>query len=299
MSELVGAVVAYNGGELLAQAVGDLVALCGADNVLVVDNGSTDDSTAKLPAKILRQADNIGYAGGTNLALNWAAEKNAVGLFLLNQDARIDKDGGRLMWSLLAGDANLGAVFAKVVQHDRAYLLDGLAGRRNFRHFLTTDLGAGNIDPKNQRAPLPVQHGHGAALMLRVNAARQVGSFDESLFAYHDEVDLCWRLAKAHWGVVLEPRAVVSHLGPQSQPRRRLKTYLLARNSLLVARKNAGWLGWLRVVLWVVAAGLLYYGPTALAGDQNSRAAIKGWLDGIVGRKINPAFLSVLKKESN
>jgi len=295
MAECVGAIVARNGGALLRAAVGDLVAALGAENVVVIDNASGDGATENLACKARRQAANLGYAAGANLALVWAAERGAEALLLLNQDARLDAAGAQKMLELLRADPNLGAVFAKVVRLDRPYLLDGLHGRRNLRHKLTTGLGAGRIDNGEPSRPLAVQHGHGAALLLRVRAAREVGGFDERLFAYHDEVDLCWRLAHAHWGVALEPRATARHAGPDSDAtRRRAKNYLLARNSLLVARKNAGLVGTLRVAVWALGATLLYYGPTALAGNVDSRALLQGWVDGLLGREARRSIVSTL-----
>ncbi len=295
MTDCLGAIVARNGGEQLRAAVGDLVAALGAANVLVIDNDSRDGAAEGLPIEVRRQSANLGYAAGANLALAWANERGANALLLLNQDARLGADDVRRLRELLAADGNLAAVFAKVVQLERPYLLDGLAGRRNLRHKLTTGLGAGRPDRGGPALPYAVHHGHGAALLLRVAAARAVGGFDESLFAYHDEVDLCWRLARAHFGVVLEPRAVVRHAGPDADPvRRRAKAYLLARNSLLVARRNAGLAGCLRVAVWALGATLLYYGPTALAGNDESRALLQGWADGLRGRRVRHAILSAL-----
>ncbi len=295
MAELVGAIVARNGGALLREALADLLAACGADNVLVVDNASTDGATVDLPVAVLRQPRNRGYAGGANVALEWAGRRGATGLLLLNQDARLTASAAPLLLAHLRGDANVGAVFAKVVRRDRPYLLDGLAGRRNLRHKLTTALGSGALARPVSPWPRAVHHGHGAALLLRVDAARAVGGFDPALVAYHDEVDLCWRLARAHWTVMLEPRATVRHVGKEDDPaRQRAKAYLLARNSLVVAAKNAGRFGLARVAVWAAAATLLYYGPTALTGDKLARAFVRGWLDGLRGRPVAQAVWDAL-----
>lgn len=285
MAEPAAAIVARNGGAELAEAVLDLVRIVGEKNVLVVDNASTDGSTDGLAVEVQKQPANLGYAAGANVALAWAAARGAAELLLLNQDARIEPTDAGRMFDLIKSDANAGAVFALVVQRGRPYLLDGAFGRRNLRHKLTTGLGAGAVRRDVWSKPLAVHHGHGAALLLRVRAAQQVGGFDESLFAYHDEVDLCWRLNRAHWAVLFEPRAVVRHDGPDADPaRRRMKAYLIARNSLRVARKNAGAWGWLRVAAWALAATLVYYGPLAIGGDAEARAYLAGWRDGALGR---------------
>ncbi len=291
---IVSAIVARNGGADLAPALADLVAVFGEPNVLVVDNASSDGSTAALASAVRRLPENRGFAGGANVALAWAKERGADGLFLLNQDARIDAASLRRTIDASASDPTLGAVFAKVVRLDQPYVLDGLHGRRNFRHKLTGGLGAGLVDRGEPAFPIAVQHGHGAAMLLRVDAALAVGGFDEFLFAYHEEVDLCWRLARAHYGVLLEPRAVVRHRGPHDASRRAAKAYFLGRNSLLVARKNGGAGAWLRVAAWAAAAALLYYGPRALAGDAEAKALLAGWRDGLLHRGVRAAVRAAL-----
>lgn len=290
-----GAVLARNGGPLLAEAVGDLLAALGAERVVVIDNASTDGAADDLPVETIRLPENMGFTGGANRALQWARSRGASALLLLNQDARLDTASIRRMIDLLATESRAGAVFAKIVQARRPYLLDGLSGRRNLRHKLTTGLGAGRIDRGRPRLPCVVQHGHGAALLLATAAAAAVGDFDERLFAYHEEVDLCWRLSRAGYRVLLEPRAVARHRGPDDDPRRRrAKAYLLGRNSLLVAAGNGGRLARWRVAGWVLAATLLYYGPLALAGDVEARALLTGWRDGWRNADVRPAIRHLL-----
>lgn len=295
MNRLCGAIVARNGGAWLGEALGDLTAVLGIENVVVIDNDSRDGSTRALPVTVRHEPINLGYAAGANRALAWARERGAAGLLLLNQDARLDAASIGRMAAVFASDANIAAVFAKVVDHDRPFLLQGLAGRLNWRHKLTTALGEGRIDTATPAWPLVVQHGYGAALLVRVDAALAAGGFDERLFAYHEEIELCWRLRRRHYHAVLEPRAVARHRGPAGDPRReRAKAYLVARNSVLAARRNGGRLAAARVLSWALAAGILYYGPIALTGDERARAALAGWWDGLRGHEIRPAIRNLL-----
>lgn len=295
MIRLCGAIVARDGGALLAEAVGDLVTALGAENVVVIDNASRDDGARSLPVTVLREPINGGYAAGANRALAWARERNATGLLLLNQDARIDQESIGRLAAILAGDPNVAAVFAKVVERDRPFVVQGFAGRRNLRHKLTTALGEGRIDSGQTQFPRVVQHGYGAALLLRVDAVVAAGGFDTRLFAYHEEIELCWRLQRRHWVCLLEPRAVARHLGPRGDARReRAKAYLVARNSILAARRNGGRWAVGHVLFWALAAGLLYYGPVALTGDPAARATLAGWWDGLFGGEVRPAIRDLL-----
>jgi GT2 family glycosyltransferase len=283
---VLGAIIARNGGPLLAEALADLTTALGAANILVVDNASTDGSTESLSVAVDRVPVNLGYAGGAARALAWAERTGGKALLLLNQDARLPAGTARRLIDLLHAGPDCGAAFAKIVRADRPFILDGGHGRVNLRHKLTTDLGDGSVDP-GDGPPERIEHGHGAVLLLDVRAAAAVGGFDSDLFAYHEEVDLCWRLRRAGYLVAYDPAARAPHHGPHADPARtRAKNYLLARNSLRVARKNGGRLAALRVAAWAALASLVYYGPLALAGDLSARALLAGWRDGLRGGPV-------------
>ena len=103
----------------------------------------------------------------------------------------------------------------------------------------------------------------GAALFLRVAAARQVGFFDPEYFMHFEEIDLCWRLQLAGYQIRAVPQSVVFHHSGFSQPPATFrKTYFNHRNSLITLCKNAGlrrllWL--LPVRLWLEVLAVLYY----------------------------------------
>jgi GT2 family glycosyltransferase len=59
----------------------------------------------------------------------------------------------------------------------------------------------------------------GAALLVRREAVEQIGGFDESFFMFYEEVDLCWRLLEAGWGVALCEESKFIHIGGTSTRR--------------------------------------------------------------------------------
>jgi len=103
----------------------------------------------------------------------------------------------------------------------------------------------------------------GAAMIVRSELYHAVGGLDADYFAHMEEIDLCWRLKKAGYKIMVHPEAVVYHVGggtlSYQSPR---KTYLNFRNSLSTIFKNEsiGKLCWLiptRLVLDGVA-GVLF-----------------------------------------
>ena len=59
----------------------------------------------------------------------------------------------------------------------------------------------------------PVDWVAGASVLLRTEALRQVGLFDDGFFLYHEEVELMWRMRRAGWTILHEPRSRVAHVG--------------------------------------------------------------------------------------
>jgi riboflavin kinase/FMN adenylyltransferase len=103
----------------------------------------------------------------------------------------------------------------------------------------------------------------GAAMFIRSDLFHKIGGFDEDYYAHQEEIDLCWRIKRAGYKVMVQPKSVVFHLGGGTlgyqSPR---KTYLNFRNSLFNLVKNEKpsklkWLIPLRLILDGLA-GLMF-----------------------------------------
>jgi N-acetylglucosaminyl-diphospho-decaprenol L-rhamnosyltransferase len=91
--------------------------------------------------------------------------------------------------------------------------------------------------------------------LLRRGAFDEVGGFDESYFMYAEDVDLCWRLARAGWKAAYVPSAEVTHLQGVSTEAHPYRMILEHHRSLLrfAGRSSAGWR---KALLPLVAVGL-------------------------------------------
>lgn len=198
-------VVAYNSGHAIG---GCLQALGAAAKVVVVDNASSDDSVAAvraaLPgADILRNAENVGFGTAVNQGFARAATKYAL---LLSPDTTID--GAALAKLIGAAEANPEAAIA-------APLLKDSAGR--------TELSVMGPGEHNHRPADFVPDGDfctwfamAAVWLCPLDRWRAVGGFDEKIFLYGEDADLCLRTTKAGFSIVVVPDAVALHLGGQS-----------------------------------------------------------------------------------
>jgi N-acetylglucosaminyl-diphospho-decaprenol L-rhamnosyltransferase len=95
----------------------------------------------------------------------------------------------------------------------------------------------------------------GACFLVRRVAFDSVGGFDERYFMYVEEVDLCWRLARAGWRTGYESSARVLHLAGVSTAT--VPYQMIAAHHLSLwrfARETA--CGWERLLLPFVAVGI-------------------------------------------
>ena len=93
----------------------------------------------------------------------------------------------------------------------------------------------------NGAIPRQVEVIKGACLLLRQASLAQVGLLDDRYFMYTEEVDLCYRLAQAGWGLWYVPAAVVTHFGEASSRQMAERMYVqLHRSKVQFYRKFGG-----------------------------------------------------------
>lgn len=236
--------------------------------VLAVDNGSKDGTPAALRERypwveVIETGENLGFAGGNNVGMRMALEGGAEWIYLLNHDADVTPDFLVEALALARARPEAGAVQSLLLLADEPELINS-AG--NSIHFS----GIGFCDRFREPAgavhePQEITYASGAAVLYRAAALREVGLFDETLFLYHEDLDLGWRLRLAGWTAVLAPASVVHHHYAFS--RNTSKYYLMERNRWLVLGKHLS------------ARSLLVMAPLLLAAEAGivATAISGGW----------------------
>lgn len=234
--------------------------------VVVIDNGSTDDSVAWVRSahpsvQIVQLEKNLGFAGGYNAGLSQLCADVYV---LLNSDVRVTPGWIPPVLDMLRSGYT--ACAPKLRNDSDPELLEyaGAAGgymdRDGFmfcagRIFEVFESDAGQYDKDRE-----VFWASGAALFVRADAWHAVGGLDEDFFAHMEEIDLCWRLKNRGHRVGSCGRSTVYHLGGGTlQKINPFKTYLNFRNNLFLLLKNhhRAWWPWMllrRMVLDGIAA---------------------------------------------
>ena len=256
-------------------------------SVFVLDQGSRDGTAGAVSAWLaahgsvftrtacLRSEDNRGAAAGRN---RLAAAAHGHDLFFFLDDDAVPEPGC-LTAALAAAGADVGVVGTRVVALDDP-------GR---------DLaGAGFVDWRlgrfHERTPaetVDCDFVITCAALVRADAFRAAGGFDEDYFVYHEDVDFGVRVRRAGYRVRWAPRAVVRHRAALHDGRAADRLYYLTRNKFLFLRKHRPWprhpLPWLLyggglVPALAVRALLQGRGRAGLA------AVVAGGRDGLLGR---------------
>ena len=203
----------------MLQALGSLAAERDNLETIVVDNASADgtpDAVAHaFPQVVLvRSAENLGFAGGTNLAASHAAGDF---LLLLNPDASLTPGALSGLVRLLEEKPRAAAVGPALVyadgrHQDSAFRFPGLA-QVGLDLFPIPRLSRSRLNGRVPSAGAAVQIDHplGACMLIRRRAWEDVGPLDEGYFMYVEEVDWCRRARRRGWEIWHAPRAVVRH----------------------------------------------------------------------------------------
>ena len=234
-------IVNWNGREHLVPCFQSLEATdYPADRLelILVDNGSTDGSrelmAARFPAvKVVALDTNLGFTGGNNAGVG-AARGDVLAFF--NNDMRVAPEAIRAL--VAAIDERHPAVAARVLDW-AGRRIDFVRGTINFEargfqeHF-------GEPDRPELTSALDTFFPNGAAFAVTRDAYARSGGFDDSLFAYYDDVDLGWRLRLAGFDIRVATDAVVYHRHSATSRKHpgAQKRFLMERNALQIAIRN-------------------------------------------------------------
>jgi GT2 family glycosyltransferase len=205
----------WNGADLLRVCIDSLLSQTYKKiSIIIVENGSVDESMDILKTygnkiTVLPQKNNLGFAGGVNVGINYALENNFKYLALFNNDARAEKKWIENLVNVLDDDNKVGIVTSKILI-DNTGKLDSTGD-----WFTTTGMpfprGRGEIDKEQYDNETLVFGASGGASLYRTSLFKDIGLFDEDFFAYYEDVDISFRAQLRGWLIKYEPTAVVYH----------------------------------------------------------------------------------------
>lgn len=293
-TRVIAVVISWNLRDDVLNCIESLVSQKAIEKIILVDNASSDGTAQavreKFPAvEVIVNLRNIGFAAAANAGIRRAMELGAEFTLLVNSDV-IAPPGSAERLVNAAMEENAAAVGAKLFRKDDPSRLDCAYGVINWRNFISRLEGSGEPDGPEYSRRKRVDYPIGAFLLLRNSALAEIGLFDESYFAYHEEMELCERFHRAGYPVIFEPVSVLHASGKsvQAAGAELAQGYLLARNSVRFARKYGTALQKVKFWIFVVAAVIIKFPFAVLHGTSTARiATIHGWWDGLLNKPFD------------
>ena len=207
-------VLNWNGRDIIKKCLDSLTLLTYENReIIVVDNASTDGSPEYLESiegiTVVKNAANLGYAAGNNKGVAAAKGKYVA---VINNDIVVEPSWLSLLVAVLEKDGSIGIISGRQMNYYQRNTIDVMYT------YLAYDLMMHEKDSTKVYDPTCYYHGpcrvmgvSGASAVFRKSMFDELHGFDETLYAYHEESDLCMRAFLAGYKCVFVPDAVAYH----------------------------------------------------------------------------------------
>lgn len=230
----------YNGRNYLQDCLTSLLEGSEVPAIIVVDNGSADESAAMVKerfpmVKLIALPENRGFSAAVNIGIREAGTEY---VFLLNNDTVVLKDTIEELEAAMERHPKAFSVAAKMLQMKNPELIDS-AG--DFYCASGWAFARGK-DRKNEAfsKETSVFSACAGAALYRKAVFEKIGDFDENHFAYLEDIDVGYRAKIYGYRNYYAPASVVLHAGSGSSGSRynKFKVDLSSRNSIYLIYKN-------------------------------------------------------------
>jgi GT2 family glycosyltransferase len=211
---IISVVVTFNGMKWYDKCIGSLLSSKVDCKTVVVDNASTDNTVRYIKENfpeviVIENNENLGFAKANNIGIKYALEHQAEYVFLLNQDAWVEKGTIETLYNAFQNNPGAGIISPIHLNGDRtgldenyvSYITQCTSGN------LVSDLYFGNM-----RKYYSFNFVNAAAWMVSVCCIKKVGGFDTNLFFhYGEDADYCRRVKYHNFEIIVSTNAIICH----------------------------------------------------------------------------------------
>ena len=258
--------------------------------IIIVDNGSLDGSYEILKEKfpiltIIKSDENLGFAGGNNLGIEYALKEGADFVYLLNNDTIVDKD---VVSELIkaADEYPVAGVFgSKIYYYSEPNRIWCIGGIIDFDLADAPQIGSMQIDNGQYEKIQEVGYVSGCSMLLRKEVIEEIGLMDDKFFLYWEETDWQFRIRQKGWQIIYVPKSKLWHkISASAGVNSKLSTYYMYRNAYYFFDKNSKGLLKLKTKIALLKRfinSLVYWLKTK--NFENCRVLLLALYDGIFG----------------
>lgn len=216
--------------------------------IIIVDNCSQKKDFLNLKKilanfteiKIVRSIINTGFGGGNMFGAQFASGKY---LAFINNDVIFTEDCFSSLINLFKNDNKIAVATPQQYDGNNTPIIsfDHFVGiRKEFlgRNFLERTSNKIKRENKHYKQTITVDFIQGSFMFFDAKKFAEVGGFDNNIFFYYEEMDLCLRLKKKGYTSVVHPETSFIHLHGKSTKKSYLVDRELRLSKFYTCRKN-------------------------------------------------------------
>lgn len=184
--------------------------------IIIVDNASTNNSLNYLNKElkdcvIINSKNNLGFAGGNNLGIEYALKNGADYVMLLNNDTLVDPKFLDNMVNLSIEDDKIGIVGCKIMYYPQKDIIWYGGGFINWFKFIGEHYGIKEIDKGQCDKQKEIDFMTGCCMLIKKEVFEKTGLLSDEYFMYYEDVDFCIKVKDAGYKIWYDPTAVIYH----------------------------------------------------------------------------------------
>lgn len=184
--------------------------------VVLVDNGSRGDDATVIADRfpgvdVLRLESNLGYSGGNNAGIEYALERGADCVWILNNDTVVAADSLGVLVDEAYADDSIGCVGSKVLYYDHPDIIWSAGG---FYDLMKCHIGHHGFDQKDDGRhdnPTDVDYIPGCSMLVKKEVLKQIGFLREDFFMFFEDTDFSARMRLRGYRIRYLPTSKVWH----------------------------------------------------------------------------------------
>jgi GT2 family glycosyltransferase len=259
--------------------------------IIVVDNGSKDDSVDYLKQKyggetpILQAKENFGYPYGLNLGIKYSMAQGTQWFLLMNNDTIVAEDFLEKLSDAVRNGPQYSLFGPMILYHSEPHKIWFMGCKRIPGTMLFINQHRGKLDLAAYDPLIPIDFVHGCTMLVKRDVFESIGYFDDSSPIYGDDVDFSWRARLAGFKMAAVSPAKMWHkVSTFMKQQKPMARYLRIRNQIKIYRRYAVGLQYAFLFLFtffrsiVIGIKDLFSGQTQLISPL-----IYGFIDGWKG----------------
>ncbi len=240
-------VLNWNGGKRILDCLGSLTASQGVrTSIVVVDNGSTDDSIVRIqrtyPAIHIHECgENVGLAKARNIGVKFLLERKHRVILFIDDDATVEESSLAKLSAALNSDTRIGIVSPRILDGKNQNIIWYDGGKVNVFGDTVHRNANKALSSVKANESLPIEFATGCCVLIKSEVFESLGFLDESFCVYSEDADFSLRARSGGYSILHMPTAVARHLQSGDTKGNRgkwFRDYYVTRNKFLLFSKH-------------------------------------------------------------